>query len=78
MTHEEKINYMRIAAGIAQLGFDNHHLDKLVSLYEYVIEKEGDGNLRDIARIEVEVEKRQVERKAKKKKPKIVKEIVSE
>jgi hypothetical protein len=32
MTHEEKINYMKIAAGIVGYGFDTKGLDMLVSL----------------------------------------------
>lgn len=58
MTHEQKINYMRIAAGIVGYGFDNKGLDTLVSLYELVIEKEGDTDLRTIAKVEAEVKSR--------------------
>lgn len=38
MEHEQKVNYMRIAAGIVGYGFDNKGLDMLVSLYELVID----------------------------------------
>ena len=58
MTHEEKINYMRIAAGIVGYGFDTKDLDMLVSLYELVIEKKGDSDLQTICEIEAEVKKR--------------------
>lgn len=58
MTHEEKINYMRIAAGICALGFTQKQLDLLVSLYELVIEKQGKANLEDAIGIESEVKKR--------------------
>ena len=59
MEHKEKINYMRIASGMAGFSIQNNHLDLLVSLYEYVIEKQGKGNLREIITIEAEAMKRE-------------------
>ena len=58
MTHDEKINYMRIATGIVGYGFDNKGLDMLVSLYELVIENKGETDLKTICKIEGEVNKR--------------------
>ncbi len=58
MTHEEKINYMRIATGIVGYGFDNKGLDMLVSIYELVIEKKGESDLKTICKTEAEVKKR--------------------
>jgi hypothetical protein len=58
MTHEEKINYMRIATGIVGYGFDNKGLDILVSLYELVIEKQGKTDIDTICEVECEVKKR--------------------
>ena len=58
MEHKEKVNYMRIASGMAGFGISNRQLDLLVSLYEYVIEKGGDGNLREIITIETEAKTR--------------------
>ena len=58
MEHKEKINYMRIACGMGGFSIQNKHLDLLVSLYEYVLDKGGDGNLRDIVKIESEAKKR--------------------
>ncbi len=57
MTHEEKINYMRIATGIVGYGFDTKDLDMLVSLYQLVIEKKGDSDLQAILQLELEVKK---------------------
>lgn len=62
MTHEEKINYMRIAAGIACFGFKEEQLDLLVSLYDLVQEKEGETNVHDVVKVEFEVKKRKEER----------------
>ena len=58
MTHEEKINYMRIATGIVGYGFDNKGLDMIVSLYELVIKKKGESDLKTVCKIEAEVKKR--------------------
>lgn len=58
MTHEEKINYMRIAAGICNYGFDSKGLDMMVSIYELVIEKQGNTDLRTITSLQEEVKKR--------------------
>jgi len=58
MTHEEKINYMRIATGIVGYGFDPKGLDMLVSIYELVIEKQGKTDLKMICDIESEVKER--------------------
>jgi len=61
MTHDEKINYMRIAAGMASFNLTNAHLDLLVSLYELVIKTEGEGTISDAVEIEMAVEQRALE-----------------
>jgi hypothetical protein len=58
MNHEEKIDYMRIAAGICNYGFTNTQLDMMVTIYEYVLKEKGKGNLAGIASLQVEVKKR--------------------
>jgi hypothetical protein len=58
MTHEEKINYLRIAAGICGYGFKNEQLDLLISLYELVIKKQGTTDLESVVAIEQEVKHR--------------------
>lgn len=60
MTHEEKINYMKIAAGIVGYGFDKKGLDMLVSLYDLVTKHEGDTDVKQIVKVQTEVEKREV------------------
>ena len=55
MTHEEKMNYMRIATGVVGYGFDEKGLDMLVSIYELVIEKGGDTDLWSMSKIQAEV-----------------------
>lgn len=58
MTHEEKVNYMKIAAGIVGYSFETKGLDLLVSIYELVIQKEGNTDLWSITKLEAEVKKR--------------------
>jgi hypothetical protein len=60
MSHDEKINYMRIAAGIAHFGFSNEQLDLLVSIYDMILKKEGKGSIEDVVRIEFEVKERTI------------------
>ena len=65
MTHEEKIEYMRMATNLCRYGFEVKALDLLVSLYELVLEKEGATDLRSIVTIEHEVKQRDLDRKTK-------------
>ena len=58
MTHEQKINYMRIAAGLCCFGFTNQQMDLLVSIYDLVLEKQGNTSLMDTSKVEVDVKKR--------------------
>lgn len=62
MTHEEKVNYMKIAAGIVGYGFEKKSLDMLVSLYDLVLEKKGKTDLHSIVKIQCEVEDREKKR----------------
>lgn len=58
MTHEEKVNYMRIACGMAGFGLNNISADLVVSIYELVVSKEGKSSVSDVIDIESEVKKR--------------------
>lgn len=62
-THEEKIENMRYACNIVGFGFTVEHLDLLVSLYELIIQKEGNTSLKDIAEVKAESEHRELNRK---------------
>lgn len=52
MTQDEKINYMRIAAGIVGYKFDDKSLYLLICLYDLTLEKEGSATLKDVCTIE--------------------------
>lgn len=63
MNHEEKIKYMRLAANICRFGMADKDVDLLVSLYELIIEKQGDADLKMIAKAEAGAIKRDDARK---------------
>jgi hypothetical protein len=75
MTHEKKINYLRIASGICRFGIDNRNLDLLVSLYDGILEKEGNFSLHDASDIEVMVDEREAVRNTSKMLDKVSKRV---
>lgn len=68
MTHPEKIKYMEIASNLCRLHFTNEQLDILVSLYELVIEKKGNADMKDVATVEAKVKSRVINDLKRKKK----------
>jgi hypothetical protein len=64
MTKNVKVRYLDIAARICGFHMDIENLDLLISLYEGVLEKEGEFSLKDAAKIKTEVKDRQRKRNA--------------
>jgi len=58
MTHEEKIKYMKVATGIVGYNFNPQTLDLFVSIYDLVIEKQGETDLKSVCKVEAEVNER--------------------
>ena len=58
MTHEEKINYMRIAVGVAGFSIREKDMDLLVSIYELINVRGEKGNIKDILEVERQVKQR--------------------
>jgi len=58
MTHEEKLNYMRIAMSIVGYKFEVIGLDMLVSIYDLVNERKGETDLDSICAVEQAVKER--------------------
>ena len=58
MTHEEKINYMKIALGICSFSLKIEDIDLIFSIYDLVNEKKGEGNIKDILKIQESVKDR--------------------
>lgn len=69
MTHEEKINYMRIACSICNYGFSHEQVDLMVSLYEMVRLTDGNGTLKGVLDIHEVVKQRAEDRRNESKKP---------
>lgn len=62
MTHDDKITYMRLAAGMCNFGMSEDQLDLLLSLYEAVVKKEGSFTTADAIKIKYEVKERDAQR----------------
>lgn len=58
MSHEEKIECMRLACGICNFGIDHKNMDLLVSLYELILEKKDNANIKDALQVQREVKER--------------------
>lgn len=58
MTQEEKIKYFAIAANITGFCINIEQSDMFVSLYELILEKEGEADIRSISAIEASVKER--------------------
>ena len=65
MTHEQKIEYMRMAEGIVGFRFQEQDLDLLVSIYELIIKKEGKTTISDVADVKHAVAERWREKERK-------------
>ena len=55
MTHEEKINYMRIALACCSFNLKIEDVDLIVSIYDMIINKKGSGTIKDALEIENKV-----------------------
>jgi predicted enzyme involved in methoxymalonyl-ACP biosynthesis len=62
MTLEKKINFLRIALNIQQIGLQEETIDKIVCTYDALLEKEGKLNLEGLAEIKMEVEARHTQK----------------
>lgn len=58
MEHEEKIEFMRIALGMAGYSLKEEGVDMIISLYELVQEHKGKTDLLMVSKVEEEVKKR--------------------
>ena len=58
MTHGEKINYMKIALGICSFSLKIEDIDLIVSIYDLVFDKKGNGNIKDVLKVQEAVKER--------------------
>ena len=55
MTHEEKIQYMKLATAICGYGFEEKTVDLFVTLYDQIVADEGGTDLKTILAIQASV-----------------------
>lgn len=55
MTHEEKIQYMKLATAICGYGFEEKTVDLFVTLYDKIVADEGETDLKTILAIQSSV-----------------------
>ena len=58
MTDKEKLNYMRIASAIIGYDLKEKDLDTVLSIHDLILKKEGEAGLKDIVKIECDIEKK--------------------
>lgn len=58
MTHDDKISYMKVACGIVGHSFHEMGLDMLVSIYDKIIQMEGNTDLKTLVDVQLEVERK--------------------
>lgn len=66
MTHEEKVNYLRIALGLQKIGIDERISDQIVTTYEAILKKGDKFSLKDAIEIEFRIGRIYAEKKIKK------------
>jgi hypothetical protein len=55
LTHEEKVQYLRIAMNLQDFGINTRSADQLVVSFEKILELGGDFSLRDAVKIETDI-----------------------
>lgn len=55
MTIDEKIEYMRIGLSICGYGIPKKDIELFVRIYDQIVEKEGEMGLREVVKLEVEI-----------------------
>jgi hypothetical protein len=58
MTDKEKLNYMRIASAIIGYDLKEKDLDTVLSIHDLILRKKGEAHLKDIVKIEHNIEKK--------------------
>lgn len=55
MTHEEKVQYMKLATAICGYGFELKTVDLFVSLYEQIVADQGETDLKTILALQASI-----------------------
>ena len=62
MTHEEKISYMKVACGLVGFNFEKKGLELLVTVYDKVLQKKGQTDLKDLIDIHIDIDRKYKEK----------------
>ena len=68
MTQDDKISYMKVAAGIIGYTFEKKGLEMLVSIYDKILDKKGQTDLSDLVDIQISIDMKYKEIELKKQK----------
>ena len=55
MTHQEKIQYMKLATAICGYGFEEKTVDLFVTLYDQIVADNGETDLKTILALQTSV-----------------------
>ena len=55
LTHEEKVQYLRIAMNLQNFGINARAADQLIVSFEKILELGGDFSLKDAVKIETDI-----------------------
>ena len=66
MTVEEKINYLRIALALQNIGVSNETADRVIATYESVLQKEGKFSISDAVEIQLTLDRKYAQEKLEK------------
>ena len=58
LTHQEKITYLDISMRVCGFNFKPEHLDLIITMFEAILQKKGETDLKDIAKIQSQVNDR--------------------
>jgi hypothetical protein len=58
MTHDEKINYLRMSLNICSFQIKQQDIDLILTMYEMILLKKGDATIQDTLKIENQVKEK--------------------
>lgn len=63
MTHDEKIEYLRIALALQNIGVTNETADRIIETYEKILKVGGEFSIKDAVTIELLIDKKYAKQK---------------
>lgn len=67
LSRDEKINYLRIALGLQNIGVNNEMADRIIETYESILMLGGNFSIKDAVNIEFAIGKKYAEQNLKNK-----------